>query len=130
MASSAASLRSSLCCLIINKKQLKEIWETIKNYYISLGRNYHVDPLIFLGIHVVATPLFLIAIAWLVKNHRQKKSVLWPAIASIFIFNAANIYLVIFGKNIPWWIYMILITTTIISSYFTIRKIRKRLNKK
>jgi hypothetical protein len=33
-------------------------WETIKNYYITLRERYEVDPLLFVGIHVVATPLF------------------------------------------------------------------------
>ncbi|MDZ4807486.1 MAG: hypothetical protein SGI96_04380 [Bacteroidota bacterium] len=107
---------------------MQKIWETIKDYYITLGENYHVNPIIFLGIHIIATPLFILSVAWLIKNYRQKKSIMWPVIVSIFIFNAANIYLVIFGKNIPWWIYAILAATTIISSYFSYKKVRKKIN--
>ena len=106
---------------------MQNIWETVKDYYIMLGKNYHVDPIIFLAIHITATPLFIAAIAWLVKNYRQKKSIVLPAIVAVLIFNAANIYLVIMGKNIPWWIYAILITTTIISSYFSYKKVRKKM---
>lgn len=106
---------------------MQKVWEAIKDYYITIGKNYHVDPIIFLGIHVVDTPLFVLSVAWLVKNYRRKKSILWPVIVSVFIFNAANIYLVLFGKNIPWWIYTILAVTTIISSYFSIKKIRKKM---
>ncbi|MBC7629519.1 MAG: hypothetical protein H7254_19750 [Ferruginibacter sp.] len=54
---------------------MENIWNGIKNYYITLGRNYHVDPLIFLGIHLVATPLFMLTVAWLIKNYRQSKSI-------------------------------------------------------
>ena len=104
-----------------------QIWEAIKHYYIALGENYRVNPVIFLGIHVVATPLFVLSVAWLVKNYRQNKSILLPAIVSFFVFNSANIYLVIFGTNIPWWIYFLLLTTTVISSYFTLKKIRTKL---
>ena len=107
---------------------MQNIWEAVKNYYIGLGKNYHVDPLIFLGIHIIATPFFILCVAWLIKNYRQKKSILWPVIIAIFIFNAANIYLVIFGTNIPWWIYTILAVTTIISSYFSYKKVRKKIN--
>ena len=107
---------------------MQNIWEAVKNYYITLGKNYHVDPLTFLGIHIIATPLFVLCVAWLIKNYRQKKSILWPVIIAIFIFNAANIYLVIFGTNIPWWIYTILAVTTIISSYFSYKKVRKKIN--
>ena len=108
---------------------MQNIWEAIKNYYTTLGKNYHVDPLIFLGIHVVATPLFVVAVAWLIKNYRQKKSILLPVVFAVFIFNAANIYLVIFGKNIQWWIYTFLAVTTIISGYYSYKKIRRKINK-
>lgn len=107
---------------------MQNIWEAIKKYYISLGENYHVDSIIFLSIHVIATPLFVLSAAWLVKNYRQKKSILWPVILSFFIFNAANIYLVISGKNIPWWIYAILVFTTILSTWLSYKKIRKKIN--
>ena len=107
---------------------MESIWNHIKNYYIMLGRNYHVDPLIFFGIHVVATPLFMLTVAWLIKNYRQKKSIALPLIFSLLIFNAANIYLVILGKNIPLWVYFMLAITTIISGYFTYKKTHKRIN--
>ena len=107
---------------------MESIWNSIRNYYITLGGNYHVDPLIFFGIHVVATPLFILTVAWLIKNYRQKKPIALPLIFALLIFNAANIYLVILGKNIPLWVYFVLAITTIISGYFTYRKIRKKIN--
>ncbi len=108
---------------------MQHIWESIKNYYTTIGNNYHVDPIIFLGIHVVATPLFIFCVAWLVKNYRNKKSFLLPLILCVIIFNAANIYLIAFGKNLEWWIYAILGTTTVISGYFSYLKIRKKIKK-
>ena len=106
---------------------MQKIWESIKKYYTVLGESYHVDPIIFVGIHVIATPLFIAAAVWIVKNYSQKKSIALPAIVAVLIFNAANIYLVIMGKNIPWWIYTILITTTIVSGYFSYKKIYKKI---
>lgn len=106
---------------------MQNAWEAIKKYYITLGENYHVNPIIFFGIHVVATPLFVLSVAWIIKNYREKKSMLWPVIISVLIFNAANIYLVIFGKNIPWWIYTLLIITTLVSGFFSYKKVRKKM---
>lgn len=106
---------------------MQKIWESIKEYYTTLGESYHVDPIIFVGIHVAATPLFIAAVAWLVSNYKKKKSILWPAIVAVFIFNAANIYLVIVGKNIPWWVYAILGSTTILSGYFSYKKVRTKM---
>ena len=107
---------------------MQNIWDAIKNYYLTLGKNYHVDPAVFLGIHVLATPLFLLAAAWVIKNYQQKKSILLPVIIAVLIFNAANIYLVMAGKNIQWWIYAILAVTTIVSGYFSFKKIHHKIN--
>lgn len=107
---------------------MQNIWDAIKNYYLTLGKNYHVDPAVFLGIHVLATPLFLLAAAWVIKNYQQKKSILMPVIIAVLIFNAANIYLVMAGKNIQWWIYAILAVTTIVSGYFSFKKIHHKIN--
>lgn len=109
---------------------MQNILEAIKNYYIALGENYEVNPLIFLGIHVVASPLFIACVAWLVNWYKQKKDIALPVVVSLLIFNAANIYLVVFGKNIPWWIYGILLATTLISGYFSYFKIRKKMKNK
>jgi hypothetical protein len=79
---------------------MQNLWEAVKDYYISLGENYKVNPVIFLVIHVIATPLFIATVGWIVRNYRAKKSLVLPVIISTLIFNAANIYLVIAGKNI------------------------------
>ncbi|MEO5501111.1 MAG: hypothetical protein ABIR31_06695 [Ginsengibacter sp.] len=108
---------------------MQNIWEAIKNYYTTLGGNYKVNPLIFFGIHVAATPLFIASVAWLIHWYRQKKEIILPVIVSFLIFNSANIYLVVFGKNIPWWIYSLLLTTTLISGYFSYKKIKNKMKR-
>ncbi len=106
---------------------MQNIWEAVKNYYIALGKNYHVDPLIFLGIHIIATPLFIFSLAWLIKNYPQKEIYSLAGNYCGIYFNAANNYLVTFGTNIPWWIYTLLVVTTIISSFFSYKKVRKKI---
>lgn len=105
------------------------MWEAIRNYYVTIGNKYHVNPVIFLGIHVVATPLFVLCVAWLIKKYKKKESIFLSVIIALLIFNAANIYLIFFGKNIPWWIYSIVSVTTIISGYFSYKRIRQRITK-
>jgi hypothetical protein len=102
-------------------------WESIKQYYIAIGEKYEVDPLLFVGIHVIATPLFAASVAWIIYNKKKNKSLVLPSAVAIFIFNAANVYLILFGKNIPFYIYAFVGSTAIISGYFTYKKIRKKL---
>lgn len=106
---------------------MRSVWTFIKDYYSKIGIYYHVNPIIFVGIHIVATPLFILSVSWLISRYRKKKDIIFPAIVTVFIFNVANIYLVIFGKNIPWYIYTILAVTTLASGYFSYIKIRKRM---
>ncbi|MEO5783746.1 MAG: hypothetical protein ABIQ07_10765 [Ginsengibacter sp.] len=104
-------------------------WHAIVKYYTTLGEKYNVDPIIFVGIHVVATPLFAAAVWWIIHNSKKKHSLVTPVIVATIIFNSANIYLVLFGKNIPWWIYALLCVTTLLTSYFTFKKIREKIIK-
>lgn len=104
-------------------------WDAIVNYYKTIGEKYSVDPVLFVGIHVVATPLFAAGVWWIVYSRRKGYSLVAPIVMATLIFNAANIYLIIYGKDIPWWIYGIIGSTTLISSYFTIKKVKAKLSK-
>ena len=104
-------------------------WDTIVAYYKEIGENYQVDPLLFVGIHVIATPLFAASAAWIIYNKKNNRSLLLPSLIAVFIFNAANIYLIIFGKGIPYYIYLFVGTTAIISGYFTYKKVKNKLAK-
>ncbi len=104
------------------------MWDAITEYYTTLGKKYSVNPIVFLAIHVLATPPFLFSVAWLIKNIKKSKSVLFPIAFSLLFFNAANIYLVLAGKNIPFWIYGIIGLMTLFSGYVTYKKIKKKIS--
>lgn len=102
-------------------------WQSIIDYYKTIGEKFSVNPALFVGIHIVATPLFAAAVWWLVSNKKKNKSLVAPVIAATLIFNAANIYLVAAGNHIPCWVYVVLGGTTLTSAFFTVKKIRKKL---
>ena len=77
------------------------IWEFIKEHYVHIAGTYGVDPAIFIGIHVVVTPIFILSVSWLIRNYRSGKDTLLPAIVTIILYNIANVFIVICGKNIP-----------------------------
>jgi len=69
--------------------------------------NYGVDPIVWLVISTAAAPLFYYSIYRLVKALAKKRGneiMLWSA-----VFLAATIapylYVLLFGRNLPWWIY-------------------------
>jgi pyruvate/2-oxoglutarate dehydrogenase complex dihydrolipoamide dehydrogenase (E3) component len=106
------------------------IWDSIKNWFLSLGENYGVNPLIFGAIYVGAIPLFSLSIAWLIRNYRQGKPIVLPTIAALFFFVSAYIYLIFAGRNVPFWVYGIVILLVITGAYSTVKKIRTQVKDK
>ena len=103
-------------------------WHAIVHYYQSLGEKYQVNPIIFVGIHIVATPVFAAAVWWIAYQKRRHRSLVFPIFIAILVFNAANLYVIFFGKGIPFWIYVFVATTTVVTGYFTIQKIKRKLS--
>ena len=53
-------------------------WELLADWFLSLGDEYGVDPIIFGSISVGAIPFFWLSVAWLVRNLRRGKPSFCP----------------------------------------------------
>ncbi len=102
------------------------IWEAVQNWFFSLGENYGVNPLIFGAIYIGAIPFFSLSVGWLIRNYRLGKSVVLPATAALFFFVSAYIYLIFAGKNVPFWVYGIVILLVAFGAYSTVKKVQKQ----
>lgn len=102
-----------------------EIWESFKHWFMSLGENYGVDPIIFGSLYVGTIPLFSLTLGWVIKNLRQKKPILWPLLLTGLFFISAYLYLIVAGKNIPYWVYAFIVLMITIGLAGTLRKIRR-----
>lgn len=105
-------------------------FEAIQNWFLSLGTEYGVNPLIFGAIYVGAIPFFSLSIGWLIQNYRKGKSVVLPALAAMFFFISAYIYLIFAGKNVPVWVYGAVVLLIIVGAYSTVKKVRKQISEK
>jgi len=72
--------------------------------------NYSVDPLVFLVIYLVSAPFFYYSLFRMIQalaRRLGKEVMLWSA-----IFLCANVapflYVLVFGRNLPWWVYGII----------------------
>lgn len=103
------------------------MWEAFREWFLSLGAEYGVNPFIFGGIYLGAVPFFSLSIAWLIRNYRRGRSIVLPAMSATFFFVSAYIYLIIAGRNVPWWVYGIVILLVIYGAYSTLKSIRKQM---
>jgi len=103
-------------------------WEVIKEWFLSLGVKYHVNPLIFGSIYVGAIPFFFASLWWLVRNYKNRKPIVLPVLMTGFFFLSAYLYLIIVGRNIPVWVYFVIGVLVVYGAWSTIRKIRSKIN--
>jgi ABC-type Co2+ transport system permease subunit len=102
-----------------------EWFETFGTWFMSLGEQYGVNPLLFGAIYVGAIPFFTLSVGWVVRNQRRGQSIVLPVLSALFFFVSAYIYLIVAGENVPIWVYGIIIIMIIYGGYSTIRKIRR-----
>lgn len=98
----------------------------IKEWFLSLGEKYNVNPYIFGAIYVGAIPFFTISLGWLIKRIKNKESIILPSLSAGFFFISAYIYLIIVGQNVPLWVYGIIIIMVLYGIFSTIKKIKNR----
>ena len=103
------------------------MWEAISEWFMSLSRNYNVNPWIFGAIYIGAIPFFSLSIGWLVRNYRKGKSIALPAMSALFCFISAYLYLLIAGRNVPWWVYGAVLLLVVYGAYSTVKKVRSRI---
>ncbi len=103
-------------------------WQAIQDWFMSLGTQYGVNPLIFGAIYIGAVPFFSLSIARLIQNYRKGRSIVLPALSAMFFFISAYIYLMFAGHNVPWWVYGVVVLLVIVGAYSTIKKVRRQIN--
>lgn len=92
-----------------------------KDWVVNLGEKHEVDPLILGSLYLVSKLSFFSFLGWVIKNLRSKKPFLIPLLFACVSFSMPYLYLVIAGRNISVWVY-ILIACMFIYGGFTIWK--------
>jgi hypothetical protein len=90
--------------------------------------NYAVDPVIFLVIYLVSVPFFYYSIFRMVRalaKRLQNEVMLW---STIFLAATAApfLYVLFFGRNLPWWVYAVIGLLIGQGVFSLVRKLRKK----
>ena len=103
------------------------MWQSVQDWFFSLGDKYGVDPIVFGSIYVGAIPLFMLSIAWLVRNKRAGKSIVLPVLFAGGFFISAYVYLAIVGTNIPIWVWFFLGALILYGIWSTVKSVRQKI---
>ncbi len=104
-------------------------WEVFKEWFLSLGTKYNVNPYIFGSIYIGAIPFFFLCLRWTILRIKNEKTFLLPLMLTGFCFISAYLYLIVVGKNIPAWVYDFITTMVAYSIYSTLKKIKSSTSK-
>ena len=106
---------------------MMELIESVWNYIKQTGAEHNVDPVIFAVLYIVTIPTYMGSMVWAVRNHRKGKSVVIPVISTLLNFILPAIYIIIFGKDVAWWVYAIIAFIVLYGGFSVIKKLKERL---
>ena len=108
---------------------MNELLNDAWNYVQLLGERHNVNPLIFGVLYVGSIPPYVTSLGWLVRNLRQEKPVALSILSSLFFFIMPSAYILIFGENVAWWVYLIVAILIVYGAYTAIQKVKMRVQK-
>ena len=90
--------------------------------------NYGVDPVVFLVIYLASAPFFYYSIFRMVRAlalRKQQGILLW---STVFLGSTAApfLYVLLFGRNLAWWVYVVIGLLIGQGVYSLIRRLRKK----
>jgi fatty acid desaturase len=89
---------------------------------------YGVNPIVFLVMYVGMAPFWYYTIYRTIRAVARKNGrdmMLWGAICLV-VTVAPYVYVLIFGRNMPWWIYIIVGLLVAQGIYSLVRKLTKK----
>ena len=99
-------------------------WDDLIAWLGSLGEEYGVDPLIYAILYVGAAPFFFGSLAWLIRSIRRREALLIPAVSTALFFSLPTLYVFVAGRNLPPWVYAILIALALVGVFDVMRRLR------
>lgn len=89
--------------------------------------NYGVDPVVFLIVYAVSGPFFYYSLFRMIRALTKKagtETMIW---STVFLASVAApfVYVLLFGRNLPWWVYGIIALLIGQGVFFLVKKLRK-----
>lgn len=88
---------------------------------------YGVDPVIFVVIYLACAPVWWYSLARVlnaVARGRSDQILPWGSVLLVTTV-APFVYVMIFGRNLPWWVWMVIAVLVVQSLFMLYRKIKE-----
>ncbi len=90
--------------------------------------NYGVNPVVFIVIYLASAPFFYYSIFRMLRAlaRRQQQGIIAWSMVFLGSTAAPFIYVLVFGRNLPWWVYVVIGVLIGQGVYSLIRRLRKK----
>jgi hypothetical protein len=105
------------------------VWEDLIGWLDGLGDDYGVDPLVYAVLYVGSAPPFFASLAWLIRRLRRREDWLVPGASTAVFFSLPSLYVLVAGRNLPWWLYAVLIGLAAFGAVGALRRARTALRR-
>ncbi|HUJ74428.1 MAG TPA: hypothetical protein VL359_06195 [bacterium] len=101
---------------------------TVRDLMRAARDDYGVDPVAFIVIYLVSVPFFYFSIYRMIRalaRRRQQEIIVWSA---VFLAStvAPFIYVLFFGRNLPWWVYVVIALLVGQGVYSLVRRLTRK----
>ena len=101
---------------------------TVRELMHAARASYGVDPVAFLVIYLASVPFFYFSIFRMLRalaRRQQQQIIVW---SMVFLGSTAApfIYVLFFGRNLPWWVYVVIGLLVGQGAFSLVRRLRKR----
>lgn len=83
---------------------------SVRELMRAAREDYGVDPVAFIVIYLASVPFFYFSIFRMIRalaKRRQQEIIVWSAVF-LGATAAPFIYVLFFGRNLPWWVYAVI----------------------
>jgi len=87
---------------------MAEYYILFKDWILSLGEKHGVNPFLLAGLYLTSKVFFFSFLGWVLKNFRAKRPLMLPLLLAFTSFSLPYLYLIIAGRNISAWVYIII----------------------
>ena len=103
------------------------VLKTIGDLMAQARNRYAVDPIVFLVIYLGSAPFFYYSIFRMVRALARRLTSQITLWSTVFLAATAApfIYVLLFGRNLPWWIYVVIALLIGQGVYSLIRRLRQ-----
>jgi hypothetical protein len=102
---------------------MQEIFNVIKDWVVDLGDEHGVDPLVIFCLYLCSKVSLFTFLGWALNNIRRKKPFITQLLIAGISFCIPYTYVMIVGRNIAPWVYVVIALIFLFGVYSIWKKI-------